>query len=80
MKLHGTLKIINPRTLERWKQTGEYQKLIEEGYIYASGCGRFRLEICKCCKCKQNQEIPLKNKEVFNALKIYEALNNLELK
>ena len=29
---------------------------------------------------KQNQETPLENKEVFNALKIYEALNNLELK
>ena len=28
---------------------------------------------------KQNQETPLENKEVFNALKIYEALNNLEL-
>lgn len=27
----------------------------------------------------QNQEIPLENKEVFNVLKIYESLNNLEL-
>jgi hypothetical protein len=28
---------------------------------------------------KQNQETPLENKEVFNALKIYESLKNLEL-
>ena len=30
MRLFGTLKITNPKTLERWKQTGDYQKLIEE--------------------------------------------------
>ena len=28
---------------------------------------------------KQNQETPLENKEVFNVLKIYESLDNLEL-
>jgi len=49
----GTLRITNPKTLERWKQNGEYQKLIDEGYIYAEGCGRFRMEICQCSKCRK---------------------------
>jgi hypothetical protein len=50
---HGVLRITNPRTLHHWKDTGKYQALIDEGYIYAKGCGRFRLEECKCSKCKR---------------------------
>lgn len=50
---HGTLKITNSKTLQIWKDTGKFQELIDKGYIYAVGCGRFRLEICNCCKCKQ---------------------------
>lgn len=50
---YGTLRITNPRTLEMWKKTGKYQKLIDEGYIYAKGCGRFRMEICTCSKCRR---------------------------
>ena len=49
----GTLRITNPKTLERWKETGKYQELIDRGYIYASGCGRFRTEICTCSKCRR---------------------------
>lgn len=48
----GTLRITNQRTLEMWKITGAYQKLINDGYIYAKGCGRFRMEICTCSKCR----------------------------
>lgn len=49
----GTLRITNHKTLERWKANGEYQKLIDEGYIYASGCGRFKKELCTCSKCRK---------------------------
>lgn len=49
----GTLKVTNPNTLQRWKDNGLYQKLMDQGYIYAIGCGRFRKEICICSKCKK---------------------------
>ena len=51
--LAGTLRITNPKTLEKWKRNGKYDELINEGYIYANGCGRFRTEVCKCTKCRQ---------------------------
>jgi hypothetical protein len=49
----GTLKITNPVTLAKWIVNGQYQALLEEGYIYAGGCGRFRKEVCQCCKCRK---------------------------
>lgn len=49
----GTLRITNPKTLQRWKDTSKYQELIDEGLIYAPGCGRFREEPCKCSKCRK---------------------------
>lgn len=52
-ELNGTPRITNPKTLENWKQTGRYQELIDKGFIYASGCGRFRLEVCTCFKCRR---------------------------
>lgn len=52
----GTLRITNPKTLERWKQDGRYQELINEGYTYANGCGRFRMEICTCSECRRKNE------------------------
>ena len=51
--LAGTLRITNPKTLEKWKKNGKYQELISEGYIYAIGCGRFRIESCTCAKCRR---------------------------
>lgn len=49
----GVLRITNPLTLEKWKASGEYQKLINKGFIYAPGCGRFRKHICTCNKCRK---------------------------
>lgn len=49
----GTLRITNPQTLQRWKDNGEYKKLTDQGYIYGSGCGRFKKEICTCSKCRK---------------------------
>ena len=49
----GSLRITNPKTLDRWKLNGKYDELINEGYIYAEGCGRFRTEPCKCNKCRK---------------------------
>lgn len=51
--LWGSLRITNPKTLQKWKDNGEYDKLINEGYTYAKGCGRFRKEACKCSKCRK---------------------------
>jgi hypothetical protein len=50
--VYGSVRVTNPKTLERWKETGKFQQLLDEGYIYAKGCGRFRTEVCNCCKCK----------------------------
>jgi len=50
----GILRITNPKTLQRWKDNGKYQELIDDGYIYSEGCGRFRTEICTCSKCRKN--------------------------
>lgn len=50
--VYGSVRVTNPKTLERWKETGKFQTLLNEGYIYAKGCGRFRTEVCNCCKCK----------------------------
>lgn len=56
----GTTRVKNPKTLERWKQTGRYQKLIDEGYTYAPGCGRFRIGVCTCSDCRRkNKSIKL---------------------
>ncbi len=56
-KIHyfsGTLRIFNPYTLQKWKDNGEYQKLIDSGYYYHPGCGRFiNIEICTCSKCRK---------------------------
>lgn len=54
--ISGTLRITNPKTLEKWKQNGDYQELLDEGYIYANGCGRFRMEVCTCYKCRRKNK------------------------
>ena len=51
----GTFRITNPKTLQRWKDNGQFQELLDEGYIYAEGCGRFREEICTCSKCRKRK-------------------------
>lgn len=58
LHLHGTLRVTNPRTLQAWKDRGWYQQLIDKGYIYAEGCGRFRTEICTCSKCRKKKQQP----------------------
>ncbi len=46
------LRISNPKTLQRWIDTGEYQSYLDAGYIFNVGCGRFKLEPCTCRKCR----------------------------
>ena len=54
---YGTLRITNANTLKRWKLSGKYQELIDAGYTYAWGCGRFRIEQpCTCSRCKKLKE------------------------
>ena len=49
----GTLRISNPKTLERWIHQGKYQEQLDAGYIFAPACGRFRTEVCTCFKCRR---------------------------
>ena len=51
----GTLKISNPKTLEKWIQDGSYQEEVNDGYMFNVGCGRFRTELCKCYKCRNGK-------------------------
>jgi hypothetical protein len=55
----GTLRISNPKTLQNWIIRGWYQKLINEGYIFNVGCGRFKTEKCACsaCRTRTRQEL-----------------------
>jgi len=53
MEVIGSLRVTNPKTLRKYKESGIFQKILDEEYIYATGCGRFRKEICTCHKCKR---------------------------
>ena len=49
----GSIRIKNPKTLEKWIQNGSFQKEIDAGYNFYVGCGRFRKEKCTCYKCRK---------------------------
>jgi len=59
-EFYGTLRIRNPKTLQKWINTGKYQKKINNGWIFNVGCGRFRKKKCKCNKCMKSKNSPLK--------------------
>lgn len=61
----GTTRISNPKTLQRWIDLGWYQELIDEGYIFAPHCGRFKTDICTCTKCRHKNP---KREELTNIL------------
>ena len=50
---YGTLRISNPKTLEKWIHRGDFQREIDNGYLFNVGCGRFRTEPCTCCRCRK---------------------------
>lgn len=60
----GTTRISNPKTLERWIHQGKFQELIDEGYDFYPGCGRFKTEVCTCHKCRTKSRKNLQ--EVIN--------------
>jgi hypothetical protein len=76
----GSIRIKNPKTLQRWIDKGWYQKEIDAGYIFAPACGRFRVGKCECSKCKRpNSGWMLKEVLESNGLlnnKNYEIPNN----
>ena len=51
----GTLRISNPKTLEKWINNGNFQKEIDQGYNFYVGCGRFRKSKCECHKCRKGK-------------------------
>lgn len=60
----GVLRIKNPKTLQRWVDNGSYKKLINQGFIFNVGCGRFRKHICTCTECRNKTKPKLK--EIIN--------------
>lgn len=65
----GTLRISNPNTLQRWIDNGKYQQQLDEGYIFAPYCGRFRSEPCTCSACRNKRP---------NRDELIKLLNNYE--
>ncbi len=63
----GVLRITNPITLEKWKQNGKFAHLINEGYTYAPGCGRFKVGECLCTKCRKLNKT---NTTMYNLYKL----------
>lgn len=49
----GTLRIKNPKTLQKWIDKGWYKEYVYEGWVFAPNCGRFRSEKCECGKCRK---------------------------
>lgn len=52
---YGTTRITNLRTLQRWIDSGKYQAMLDQGWIFNPGCGRFRSGACTCHKCRKLQ-------------------------
>ena len=52
----GTLRITNPKTIQKWKDNGKFQAQLDKGYLFAEGCGRFRTELCTCYKCRRKNK------------------------
>lgn len=48
----GTVRIRNPKTLRRWIRLGWFQKQLDEGWLFAIGCGRFTKDKCTCHYCR----------------------------
>lgn len=67
----GSIRIHNPKTLQRWIDNGEYEKLINEGYKFYVGCGRFRKESCTCTKCRTRNR-----PELVKVLDNYNRIHN----
>jgi len=53
METYGSIRIKKASTLQRWINNGWYQREINNGYIFAPACGRFRVEKCECSKCRK---------------------------
>lgn len=51
----GTLRIKNPKTLQKWIDRGWYQRELDAGYIFNVGCGRFKSEKCTCSMCRRKR-------------------------
>lgn len=61
---YGSIRIKKAATLQSWIDKGWYQSLIDNGYTFATGCGRFRIGKCECSKCRK-PNAGLENKAVL---------------
>jgi hypothetical protein len=61
----GTLRITNPKTIQAWKDRGWWQAKLDEGWIYAEGCGRFKTEVCTCSACRRKEKNKSEKDVVF---------------
>jgi hypothetical protein len=53
---YGSIRIKKATTLQRWIDSGWYQREIKNGYIFATGCGRFRESKCECSQCRKSNK------------------------
>ena len=53
--MSGSIRIRNPKTLERWIHRGWYQRELDLGYTFGIGCGRFCNPPCECHKCRRQK-------------------------
>lgn len=51
----GTIRISNPKTLQKWIDLGWYKEMINDGYVFNPYCGRFRTENCNCSACRSKR-------------------------
>lgn len=51
--MSGTLRIKNPKTLQKWEDSGKLTQQAEFGWIFAKKCGRFKKNICHCASCRR---------------------------
>jgi hypothetical protein len=53
MEFYGTIRIKKASTLQSWIDKGWFQREIDKGYTFFPACGRFRVDVCGCARCKK---------------------------
>lgn len=65
----GTIRIKSLKTLQRWIDKGWYQNMINEGYVFSVGCGRFTKHVCTCTLCRNRSRHKLT--KILNSKHMY---------
>lgn len=60
MNYIGSLRIKNPKTLQKWIDKGWHDEKIKKGFVFNCGCGRYKTEVCECIYCRKDKNKKLK--------------------